>query len=109
MAEVNEGDWVEGAPKWWWKYVFPTPETLWLAVLNRVEPGPIPWLQRVTGEVLNRVEPVPQPWLQSVTGEILEGLAMLHAAARADQATSLKLKSEAVAKISQAVGGIQQG
>ena len=90
MAEVNEGDWVEGAPKWWWKYVFPIPETLWLAVLTRVEP-------------------VPNPWLQKVTGEVLEGLAMLHAAARADQATSLKLKNEAAAKISQAIGGIRQG
>jgi hypothetical protein len=89
MAEVNEGDWVEGAPKWWWKYVFPIPETLWLAVLARVEP-------------------VPQPWLQKVTGEVLEGLAMLHAAARAGEATGERLRGEAVAKINQAVAGIRQ-
>src|SRR5215469_9207492 len=60
----NDGNWVEGAPRWW-KYVFPTPEDLRLTVL--------------TGH-----EPVKQPWLQSVTGEV-EGLAMLHSATRADQ------------------------
>jgi hypothetical protein len=48
------------------------------------------------------------PWLQSVTGEVLEGLAMLRAAARADQAATARLRSEAAAKISRAVAGIPQ-
>ncbi len=89
MAQLNAGDdWVEGTPKWWWKYVFPNRETLWLAVLTKVEPDPVPWLQRVTGEVL-------------------EGLVMLHAAARADQAMAERLRSEAIVKINQALAGIR--
>ena len=86
---VNDGDWIEGVPKWWWKYVFPTPETFWLTVFR--------------GQ-----DPVPQPWLQRVTGELLEGVVMLHAAAHADQAASERLRSEAAAKISRAVTGIPQ-
>jgi hypothetical protein len=89
MADANDGDWGEGVPIWFSKYVFPNRETFWLAVLERLEPVPLPWLQKVNGEVL-------------------EGLVMLHAAARADQATAERLKSEAVAKINQSVGGIGQ-
>src|SRR4051812_12117570 len=48
MSNVNEGDWVEGEPKWWWKYVMPNESVFWVAVLaakNRVaEPEPSPWL-----------------------------------------------------------------
>jgi hypothetical protein len=57
---------------------------------------------------LQRQEPVRQPWLQRVTGEVAEGLAMLHASAHADQAASVRLRSEAAAKISEAVAGIPQ-
>ena len=90
MAELNDGDWVEGAPKWWWKYVFPNPERFWLQIIS--------------------LEPEPAPWLQRVTGEVLEGLAMLHAASRAtEDATVARLKSEAVSKISQAVAAVRQG
>ena len=91
---VNDGDWVEGTPKWWWKYVFPTFDTFYLAVLRE---------QGIGGQ-----DPVPLPWLQRVTGEVLEGVVMLHAAAHADQAASERLRSEAAAKIRQAVTGIQQ-
>ena|SRR5579863_2373663 len=99
MAELNEGDWVEGAPKWWWKYVFPTPESFWSRIVAGLDPTPIPWRQGV--------DPVPQPWLQRVTGEVLEGIVMLHASARAGEAGE-RLRSEAVAKINQAVGGVRQ-
>lgn len=88
---MNDGDWVEGEPKWWWKYVFPTRERLWLAVLGA------------------RVGPQPDPWLQETGGEVLEGLSMLHAAAKlnlTDRAIAAQLKTEALSKMSKALGSL---
>ncbi len=92
MADFSDGDWVEGAAKWWWKYVFPSPASFWQAVLSSIR----------------RVEPDPAPWLQHVTGGVLEGVAMLHAAGRADEASATRLKSEAIERINQALGAVRQ-
>ena len=90
MAQLNEGDWVEGAPQWWWKYVIPNPASFWQAVLSIVA-----------------MEPDPHPWLQRVTGGVLEGVAMLHAASRVDEATAGRLKSEASEKIRQSLEAVE--
>ena len=82
-------DYVEGSPKWWWKYVFPNGERFWLTVAASLE-----------------LAPDPHPWRQRVTSEVLEGVVMLHAAARADQSAAERLTGEAVAKIHQAPAGI---
>ncbi len=75
MADFSAGDWVEGAAKWWWKYVLPNQASFWQVVLSSIK----------------SLEPVPNPWLQQVTGGVLEGVAMLHAAARvADQALNIE-------------------
>jgi len=92
MSNVNEGDWVEGEPKWWWKYVMPSESVFWAAVLAAKSRG---------------ATPEPAPWLQGVSGQIMDGLAMLNAAARighADEAA--KLKQEATTKISRAVAAV---
>jgi hypothetical protein len=90
MAEVNEGDWVEGEVQWWWKYVLPAREKFWLAILAA------------------RLDPVPEPWRQGLVGEILEGVAMLQASARVRQgAVGARLKSEGLDKISHAVKSAQ--
>ena len=65
-----------------------------------------PTRERFYLEVLANLEPVPQPWLQTATGEVLEGLTMLHAAARADEAAGERLRSEGVARIHHAVARI---
>jgi hypothetical protein len=89
-VQPNEGDWVTGAPKWWWKYVFPTPDNFWSAVL-----------QRVSG-------PEPDPWRKQV-GELLQGVEMLRGAAKAgDRSIAEKLHSEAIATIKQAAGAVQK-
>ena len=31
---LNDGDWVEGEPKWWWKYVFRAKIRFWNLTLN---------------------------------------------------------------------------
>ena len=83
----SDGDYIEGTVQWWWKYVLPNREQMWLAVLTSREPDP-------------------HPWLRKATGEVLEGLVMLHAAARADQAAGNRLRSEAVERIHEAVARI---
>lgn len=92
MTDFSDGDWVEGAARWWWKYVLPSPAWFWQAVLSSVR----------------SVEPVPQPWLQQVTGEVLEGVAMLHAATRADETSARRLKTEAIEKVNQALRAVRQ-
>jgi hypothetical protein len=87
MAELD-GDWVEGAAKWWWKYVLPEQSSFWTEVLAAA------------------VDPVPVPWLQGATGQVLEALAMLHASTRANSADGERLRTEAVAKIQQAVAAV---
>jgi hypothetical protein len=51
--------------------------------------------------------PNPVPWLQRASGEVMEGLAMFHAAASmGDREDSARLKSEAFARLSQAVSAL---
>jgi hypothetical protein len=91
------GDWVEGEPKWWWKYVFPTREKFWLSTLN----------EKIT--VVNVIDrPPPHPWLEAVAAEILESLTMLHTATTLeDEAVSQQLKREAVEKINAAIKAVK--
>jgi hypothetical protein len=86
-------DWgLEGTPKWWWKYVIPNPESFYAQVLAQAT--------LVSG-------PNPVPWLQRASGEVMEGLAMFHAAASmGDREDSARLKSEAFARLSQAVSAL---
>jgi len=92
MSNVNEGDWVEGEPKWWLKYVMPSESVFWAAVLA------------AKGRV---AEPEPSPWLQGVSGQIMDGLAMLNAAARIGKSDeAAKLKKEAAVKIARAVEAV---
>lgn len=77
---MEDGDWVEGAPEWWWKYVFPARIDFWLGILQRQGPVPDPW--------------------KEATGHILEGLAMVRAVAAVDDPQiKERLHQEAVAKI----------
>ena len=94
QATVNEGDWVEGAPQWWWKYVFPVRVQFWSTLLaERVK--------RV------RTDPEPHPWKEQVLGELLEATAMLHAMSGIDVAVDERLKGEAKTKIVLAVRAIR--
>jgi hypothetical protein len=87
---LNEGDWVEGAPKWWWKYVFPTRESFWSNVLARAS------------------GPEPDPWRQQI-GELLEAVVMLRTSARiTDRGISQRLSKEAINKISETAGALQK-
>lgn len=92
QADVNEGDWVVGAPQWWWKYVFPARIKFWSKLLA----------ERVDGAS----DPSPDPWKEQVIGGILEAAVMLNAAPRAEASVATRLKTEAKAKIAQAVKSI---
>ena len=85
---MNDGDWVEGKPQWWWKYVFPAEEQFWASILqNQVSKA---------GQVNG---PSPEPWRKEVTA-ILEGLAMVNATATVGKGEiGEKLRAEGVAKI----------
>jgi hypothetical protein len=86
---MSDGDWVEGPPQWWWKYVFPARGQFWLSIL---------------AAKLAVMDPTPDPWFQRAAADILEGLVMLHAAATvADREVSTQLQKEAAEKINQAV------
>ncbi len=92
-ARINEGDWVEGEPQWWWKYVFPTRAQLWaLLVADR--------FRAVAG-------PHPEPWREQVLGDVLEAAALLQAINVVDDEVSGRLKEEARARLSRAIDGIQ--
>ena len=83
---LEPGDWVEGTPKWWWKYVFPTPDKLWQTVS----------LAAVLG-------PSPDPWRQQI-GAILQAAVMLQTSgAVQDRAAASKLRNEAINNINGAV------
>ncbi|HLH42654.1 MAG TPA: hypothetical protein VKV74_06700 [Bryobacteraceae bacterium] len=79
MAE--DGDWVEGEPKWWWKYVIPAEIRFWSGILQQQGAMPEQW--------------------EKITGEILEGLAMVQAAVKVgDPQIRGRLHQEGVAKVS---------
>jgi len=93
MSNVNEGDWVEGEVKWWWKYVMPSEATFWGAIL---------------AARYRSADPEPSPWYQGVSGQVMEGLAMLKASARIGTGVEAdKLKAEGAAKIAKAATGIR--
>ncbi|HEY7338946.1 MAG TPA: hypothetical protein VH639_28915 [Bryobacteraceae bacterium] len=58
---LGDGDWVEGEPKWWWKYVFPAEIEFWSGILQQQGPIPDPW--------------------KRLSAAIMEGLVMVHGAA----------------------------
>ena len=90
MAQLNEGDWVEGEPKWWWKYVFPAKDRFWqvLAVVT--------------------AEAHPDPMLQAFSGEVQEGLAMVNGSASiTDKQVGARLRHEGVEKIAKALSSVQ--
>jgi hypothetical protein len=90
MAQVNEGDWVEGEVKWWWKYVFPAKAQFWqlLAVI--------------------KAEPHPDPWFQAFSGQVQEALAMVNASTSImDKEAGARLKHEGVEKIAKALSSVR--
>ena len=90
---MNDGDWVEGEAKWWWKFVIPQKVWFWSALLQNIRSGPSP-----------------EPWVQATTGEILEAAVMLHAAARAtDKEQKATLHKEAAQKLDGVVAAIRSG
>jgi hypothetical protein len=87
---MEPGDWVEGEPKWWWKYVFPVRDRFWAQF------------------IASRFEPSPVPWVQSVSAEVLEGVAMIRASATVtDKKVSRRLSEEGVKKIAEATKLVQ--
>jgi hypothetical protein len=82
---MEPGDWVEGEPKWWWKYVYPARDRFWAEL------------------IASNFEPNPQPWVQTLTADVLEGLAMVRASGTAkDKNVSTRLKEEGFKKITEA-------
>jgi hypothetical protein len=92
QAAVNEGDWVEGAPQWWWKYVFPARLKFWSRMLAE--------------RVATAGDPSPDPWKEQVIGGLLEAAVMLSAVPGADASVATKLKGEAKTKIALATRAI---
>lgn len=33
---MEPGDWVEGEPKWWWKYVYPARDQFWAEMIAAI-------------------------------------------------------------------------
>lgn len=99
ISMLNEGDWVEGEPRWWWKYVFPSKIGFWISALNE---------KLAKDKKVANFEPEPEPWLEEVTAEILESLTMLHTATTVrEEGVSQRLKQEAVAKINSALKAVR--
>jgi hypothetical protein len=89
---MNEGDWVEGEVKWWWKFVFPQKAQFWGQILQHVTVS---------------LNPEPDPWLQATTAEVLEAVVMLHAAAKAtDREQRANLHKDAAKTLESAVAAI---
>jgi hypothetical protein len=87
---LSDGDWVEGAAKWWWKYVFPARDAFWRNVVARVS------------------DPQPDPWKQHV-GELLEAVVMLQTSAKiTDHGVGQRLSKEAISKISETAAALQK-
>jgi|GEM_PF-5248138 len=90
---MEPGDWVEGEPKWWWKYVYPARDRFW---------GELIALNLNTG-------PSPDPWVQSFTAEVLEGVVMIRASAtHKDEKVSARLRTEGINKITAATNSAHQ-
>ena len=82
---MSDGDWVEGKPQWWWKYVFPAEKQFWASVLEN--------------QAVHVASPHPEPWHQA-TIEIMQGVAMINATASMGKSdVSERLRAEGVAKI----------
>jgi hypothetical protein len=88
---MNNGEWVEGQPQWWWKYVFPQRSRFWLSLLSDL--------------VDERAGPQPEPWVEELTSGVLEGLVMLQGVAHVqDEAQRISLRETALQKIRSAAG-----
>jgi hypothetical protein len=92
QASVNDGDWVDGAVQWWWKYVFPIRHKFWAVLVD----------ERAT----RVADPTPDPWKELVLGDLLEATAMLSAVPGADATVAARLKTEAKAKLARATRAI---
>jgi hypothetical protein len=89
---MNEGDWVEGEVKWWWKFVFPQKAKFWGQILQNMTVS---------------LNPQPDPWLQATTADVLETVVMLHAATKAtDREQRASLYKEAAQKLEGTVAAI---
>ena len=81
---MEPGDWVEGEPKWWWKYVYPARDQFWAGLIASIV----------------KAEPDPHPWVQSFTAEVLEGVTMVRASGSTkDSKIGSRLKEEGLKKI----------
>jgi hypothetical protein len=84
---MEPGDWVEGEPKWWWKYVYPARDRFWAELIAST----------------SKAEPGPSPWVQSFTADVLEGVAMVRASGTTkDKKVSTRLREEGFKKITDA-------
>jgi hypothetical protein len=90
---MEPGDWVEGEPRWWWKYVYPAREQFWAELVARI----------------SNAGPSPDPWIQSLTADVLEGVAMIHASGRTtDRKVVSQLRHEGLKKIADAANVAQK-
>jgi hypothetical protein len=80
---MSEGDWVEGAPKWWWKYVFPARADFWRLILQT-----------------EKMDPEPDPWIQATIADLLEAAVMVRAIVKApDTESKVRIRKEVDEKI----------
>jgi hypothetical protein len=90
---MEPGDWVEGEPKWWWKYVYPARDRFWAELIASTA----------------KAEPGPSPWVQAFMADVLEGVAMVRASGVVkDQKISTRLKKEGLTKITEATNVAQR-
>jgi hypothetical protein len=83
---MNEGDWVEGAPQWWWRYVLPAQEEFWRLIAYG---GP-------------DTDPTPDPWKQASIS-LLEAVVLVCGISRtAERDAKTRLHQEAVQKLQSA-------
>jgi hypothetical protein len=74
---------VKGAPKWWWKYVFPARSDFWRLLLRAEKMGP-----------------EPDPWIQATIADLLEAAAMVRAIGKtSDIESKTRLRNEISEKV----------
>jgi hypothetical protein len=93
---INDGDWIEGRPQWWWKYVMPAESTFWATIVSQ------------RAQTVAVQGPSPDPWKQAKTLGA-EAVAMLYAAANVTDAKQrTQLLDEAAQKLGAAGKAVQQ-
>ncbi len=80
-----DGDWVEGTPQWWWKYVFPGVRDRFEEPSWRSGPFPQPWRSPWRSgpfpQPWRRLGPQPEPW-RVVVSELLSEVSLRKGAER---------------------------